>query len=287
MRELRRFAWAAVFVGASAAQGFGQTGVGSTGGGLSSGATGGLGGTGGTGTGGLGGTGATGGQGQLNAPSLQGMQQAPTITAPSMSTNTSTNQAIDSSNFLQRTYGAVYYQGRAGATVNQTPGGFGTALFQQGGTTGGGNIGFAGATGGTGGFGGTGGTGGFGGTGGVGGTRGGTAGRTGTGGIGGTGNLADPGGVLVQIPRQIAYPARVRFTAPPAAPGRLMTDLRGIIDRTPMLANPAGVQLQVDGSTVVLRGVVQDEEEARLVEGLVRLTPGVGAIKNELSFVQR
>ncbi|MBX9579943.1 MAG: BON domain-containing protein [Gemmataceae bacterium] len=85
----------------------------------------------------------------------------------------------------------------------------------------------------------------------------------------------------------IAYPAQVRFAAPPVTPTAVQADLRGVIDRTPtsMLANPAGVQVQVaDGNTVVLRGAVRDEDEARLVEGLVRLTPGVRGIKNELSY---
>ena len=44
------------------------------------------------------------------------------------------------------------------------------------------------------------------------------------------------------------------------------------------------VQVQVDGSAVVLRGAVRDGDEARLVEGLVRLTPGVGRVANELSY---
>jgi osmotically-inducible protein OsmY len=67
---------------------------------------------------------------------------------------------------------------------------------------------------------------------------------------------------------------------------QLQSDLRSAIARIPndLVANPAGVQVMVDGRTVTLRGAVQDEEEAHTIVGLVRLTPGVGAIKNELAF---
>ena len=51
------------------------------------------------------------------------------------------------------------------------------------------------------------------------------------------------------------------------------------------LSNPAGVQvLTTPDNNVVLRGTVRDAREARLVEGMVRLTPGVAYIKNELTF---
>jgi osmotically-inducible protein OsmY len=39
----------------------------------------------------------------------------------------------------------------------------------------------------------------------------------------------------------------------------------------------------MDGSTVVLRGSVRDDHERRLAEALVRLTPGVRAVRNELT----
>ncbi|MCP6768742.1 hypothetical protein NL529_28265, partial [Klebsiella pneumoniae] len=90
---------------------------------------------------------------------------------------------INTSNFLRNTFGNVYYQGRAGATINQAPGGFGVVLYGTTGGIGGGNIGFAGGTTTGGGFGTTAGRtgigGGLGGTGGGFGTGGGLGGRTG------------------------------------------------------------------------------------------------------------
>ena len=99
--------------------------------------------------------------------------------------------------------------------------------------------------------------------------------------------LKDSGvGQIVTLPRNIAFTAQIKFTPPPMAAGRLQADLQGAIARTPsfLLSNPTAVQVQVDGNAVVLRGAVTNEDEFRMVEGIVRLTPGVGQIKNELAF---
>ena len=65
----------------------------------------------------------------------------------------------------------------------------------------------------------------------------------------------------------------------------MQTELRGMLNRSTMISNPAGVQLAMaDGGTVVLRGAVRNQDEARTVEGMIRLTPGVRAIKNELTY---
>lgn len=270
MRELKRLAWAAAVAAASAAPGFAQvTGGGAgagTGGILGTAATTGISGTGTNPGGTAGGTGgaanaSVGGTGNTGGTTLTTLQQAPNIVAPSRA-NISAPQAIASSNFLRNYYGAVYYQGSNPNNVpNGLPGGFGTALYPAA-ATGGAGRGGIGGTGGT--FGGAGGRGGIGGTAGV--------------------NTAEPGGILVPLPRQIAYAAQARFTPPPAPPTQLLTNLRGTIDRAPGLTAPAGVRVQVDGQAVTLRGTVRDQDEARLVEGMVRLTPGVGPILNELTY---
>lgn len=268
MRELRRLGWAAAVAAAVAAPGLAQQG--GAGGVLpatsvttSNGNV--IGGSFGSGGGSTGTTGTGGGSGGSTTgdPSTQGAQlslfeQAPQIGRPSVTQNTGTpNQAVNTSNFLRNYYGAPYYQGRAGiGTQHVNPGGFGTVLYTA--------------------------------TGGAAGTTGGAGGRAGM--AGGRGGAAtNPSGVVVQVPVALAYPAQVRFAVAPVAPSQIQADLRGVIDRAPgsMLANPAGVQVQMaDGNTVVLRGAVRDQDEARLVEGLVRLTPGVRGIKNELTFPQ-
>lgn len=170
------------------------------------------------------------------------------ITAPSANANGNTNTGIAASNAFRGYYGNPYYQG---IKLTNQPGGFGTALFPAT-TTG---------------------------------TRGGAQGARGSSGS----VITDQGGILVPLPRQIAYSSQIQFKMPAGNPlPQLQLDLRGSIDRVPttMLANPAGVKVEVDGRSVVLRGSVRDEEESHLVEGLVRLTPGVAAIKNELTYTK-
>jgi osmotically-inducible protein OsmY len=57
-----------------------------------------------------------------------------------------------------------------------------------------------------------------------------------------------------------------------------------MFDRSSMLANPRGIDVRMDGNVVVLRGTVRDEDEAKTAEGMVRLTPGVLTVRNELTY---
>ncbi|QDU18913.1 BON domain-containing protein [Urbifossiella limnaea] len=246
MRNLRRLAWAVVLA-ATASPAAAQMGgnTGNTGGNLGTFQT-------PTTTGTQATTGTTGGStgGASTAQTeLATVEKAPTISAPSKY-GTNSGGVIQSSNFLGPTFANPLYSGaldkvRAGTN----PGGFGAVSY---GTTTGARAGATTTTG----------------------------GRAGSGGTFST----DPGGQLVQLPRQIAYTAQLKFAVPQVPAPRLQADLRGMIDRAG-LALPAGsVQVQVDGNAVVLRGTVRDGDEARVVEGMVRLTPGVGRVTNELSF---
>lgn len=268
---------------------------------------------GGTATGGSTGGGTTGQS--STQPTLAEVQAPPTILAPSQVQTTS--QALSPSNFLAKTYANPYYQGRAGAQLTDPPGGFGVPLYSTTGTgttgiSGQGRTGFGsgttfGASGSTGftrtgatagstaagfsGIGGQTGTGGLTGSGGLPGTTGGRPGGTfGGGGLGGTQlgrsamNSGNPS-VLVPLPRPISYQAVVKFRpAPATAPAVLQADLQSLVARTPFLSNPAAVQVLTQGEEVVLRGTVADPDEARLIEGMIRLTPGVKAIRNELAI---
>jgi hypothetical protein len=309
MRYFKRLVWAAGVagvIGFSAAPalaqggglGGGGGGLGGGGGGLGGGGLGGGGlGGGGLGGGGLGGGGLGGGGGglggggggglgggSLTGTTLQGMQAAPQITAPG-STGGGGNSAISSSNFLASYYGNPYYQGiLSNAQSGAGPGGFGAPLFGANGGAGGGQLGYAGGA-----------------AGGAGGARTATGigGRGGLGG-GGYGMGSNNQGVVVQLPVQISYPAISRIPAPPVAAPQLQTDLSGAINRASgLLSNPADVQVTTENvadpnspdpknprtiTVVTLRGKVKDVEEARLVEGLVRLTPGVGGLRSELTF---
>ncbi len=185
----------------------------------------------------------------LGTSSLTGSSSAlQTVTAPEPPSAPTGNAASSSakSNFLSGYFANPYYQGINNKS-STTPGGFGAALYGSTGT----------------------------------GT---TTGRTTGTGARGTQSTTNQSGILIQLPVQIHYTAQMRFPTPPVPAIKLQTDLRGIIDAGG-LSNSKSVQVLADGNNnVVLRGTVKDDEEARLVEGLVRLTPGVGGITNELTF---
>ena len=194
--------------------------------------------------------------------------------------------ALNQSNILGGYYANPYFQGRPSSTTI-APGGFGAALYGTAGGGTGGAGGFPSATGNT--INARSGT-----TSGMGAaTGGGTFGTTGAGGrtqqgggqqggFGQQGNANNQSGIVIPLPRQISYTATLSFKAPVATVPQMATDLRATLDRSTMLGNPRGVSLAMDGGVVVLSGNVATDDEVRLVEGMVRLTPGVRDVRNEL-----
>jgi hypothetical protein len=278
MRYVNRLLFAAAIVVGSSAVGLAQQGGGGGGGGLGGGGLGG-GGLGGGGMGGLGGGGlgggSIGGQGAMQGAALTAMETAPQITAPSVTTGTGASGSADP--VLGSFYANPYYAGTwANSKAKANPGGFGQPLF---GTTGGGG-GLGGmATGGATGIR----TGATGARTGMTNTFGG--GQLGGGQFGGLNTAANQNGQVIALPAQIAYPAFPSFPTPPVAAPQIQADVSGMIGRSVgTIANPAGIQVSANGGTVMLRGTVRDADEARLVEGMVRLTPGVLDVRNELTF---
>src|SRR5437660_852477 len=139
------------------------------------------------------------------------------------------------------------------------------------------SLGFAAgafAQGGGGGFGGGGAGGGGGGS-----SFGGGAGGSSFGGGGGTslggGGSAFSGGGTNQSP-QVSYAATVQFAgARPVLTPVVRADLQAILSRSSALSRPGSLRVEAVGDVIVLRGKVADEDERRLVEGMVRLEPGV------------
>jgi hypothetical protein len=286
-------------------------------------------------TGGTGGsTGSTGGIGSSSVPGSStqpntGFQAAPQLQLQAATSGDTSGSSLSSSNILGQFYANPQFQGKAGVTGAESPGGFGSPLYQTSGAgstatgginrpagtgtgttgarttatgTGTGTTGTTARTGTTGttGFGSTGTTGttagrtgttGFGGTGttGFGGATGfGGTGRTGTTGFGTTGSRTGTqqgGGEVIPAPRQIAYTATVSIPAPVMVPLQVQADLQVMLARSAMIANPAGVQVLAQaGGVVVLRGTVRDDDEAKAAEGMIRLTPGVREVRNELKY---
>lgn len=114
----------------------------------------------------------------------------------------------------------------------------------------------------------------------------GLGGRTGTAAIGGrgmTGGIGGLGSAASQTP-DVSYTAVIRFAPPPVSVTVIRADLQGLLNRSSALSRPATVRVEADGDTIVLRGRVADEDEKRLVEGMVRLEPGVREVRNELEI---
>lgn len=82
-----------------------------------------------------------------------------------------------------------------------------------------------------------------------------------------------------------AYTTVIGFKYRPTPPGELLSNLGDVLARSSDLAD-ARIHVVLDGSTVVLKGNVADWDQRRLAENLLRLAPGVNAVKNELVVVQ-
>src|SRR5262249_41251992 len=82
--------------------------------------------------------------------------------------------------------------------------------------------------------------------------------------------------------RRPAYVTVVAFPVRPTPSGQVQTALRDIIARSSGLSQRDDIKVNMDGQAVVLRGEVADERERRLAESILRLTPGVHEVRNEL-----
>ncbi len=224
--------------------------------------------SGGRGIAGSGGTfsGSSGGGGFSGTGNFSGLSSS------GLGGNSSTG--LSQTNFLSSSFDNPIYQGRAGATIGTTPytpGGFNQPSLGTV-TTGG-----AGVTGGVGGIGGIGGIGGRGGAGMAGGVA----------GIGGTsGNASRYAGPSNPFrANRLFFSANLQFSTNRPFGSAMEVKLRDIVNRSTKVKNPGNLQILVDNNNVVLlRGTVISEKEKTLVEGLIRLTPGVRYVQNELQI---
>lgn len=97
---------------------------------------------------------------------------------------------------------------------------------------------------------------------------------------GGAFNLSPAGGPVRSSP---FIPIVVGFRTPPVTSSQLLADVQAVIRRSESLVSRDSIEIQINGRNVVLRGTVRDDDEKRLAEALVRLTPGVDQIVNELA----
>lgn len=78
--------------------------------------------------------------------------------------------------------------------------------------------------------------------------------------------------------------APIRLTAPTTTTrtSPLQAEVQSIVANSSALPSRDQIQVGVEGGTIVLRGTVSTDYERRLAEALVRLTPGVNLVRNEL-----
>jgi hypothetical protein len=87
-----------------------------------------------------------------------------------------------------------------------------------------------------------------------------------------------------RIPRYSTNLRGLRSTNAPTAAVTHRAVQQAIATSTTLPSAP-GIQVMLDGNTFVLRGKVSDEDERRRTENMVRLTPGVQNVRNELVAV--
>jgi hypothetical protein len=87
--------------------------------------------------------------------------------------------------------------------------------------------------------------------------------------------------VTTQAQAQFRVPLRLGFQ-PTVAANAPLPKVQSSIAKVPGLTKLGPIEATLEGTTAVLRGRVATEADRQLAEGLARLEPGVGAVRNEL-----
>jgi hypothetical protein len=95
--------------------------------------------------------------------------------------------------------------------------------------------------------------------------------------------LAPPVTVNLEVARLPTSAAPTRTVAPAGSP-RPRPDLQEIVNRSSSLSSADSIQILDDGARVILRGNVVSNHDRVLAEALLRLTPGVNQIQNDLTI---
>jgi hypothetical protein len=106
--------------------------------------------------------------------------------------------------------------------------------------------------------------------------------------IGGPGNLAalNAGYGMGTNNRGMAaphYTTSPGFNYRPAGPNIIQSDVQGMLARSSALSSNRDIRVAVQGPVVVLSGTVASEQDRHLAESLVRLSPGVHEVRNDLT----
>jgi hypothetical protein len=83
-----------------------------------------------------------------------------------------------------------------------------------------------------------------------------------------------------------AYTVAISFPYEPPTSNQLQTEAQTVLAKSDFLTMRDSIKVKVDSQTLVLEGQVRSDQERRLAENMVRLTPGVREVRNNLQVVQ-
>jgi hypothetical protein len=86
----------------------------------------------------------------------------------------------------------------------------------------------------------------------------------------------------IGVRRAPAYSTTLGFDYQPPSAARLQAQARETIAKASKLESKDSILVALEGETLVLRGSAATDQERRLAESLIRLTPGVHDVRNEL-----
>ena len=87
----------------------------------------------------------------------------------------------------------------------------------------------------------------------------------------------------VGVARTAQYITEPRFKYNPRTLSNVEADVRSALRTSSRVESKDNIRVAMDGAVVVLRGTVADPDERTVVEDMVRLTPGVNDVRNELA----
>jgi hypothetical protein len=101
---------------------------------------------------------------------------------------------------------------------------------------------------------------------------------------GGMGGGAYGAGTTSSTGEAPKYVAVADFGARPSISSRIQVDAQRVLANSTALTKAGSIQVSVDGGVLVLKGRVASEHDRTLAEGIVRLSPGVYDVRNELQI---
>jgi hypothetical protein len=108
-------------------------------------------------------------------------------------------------------------------------------------------------------------------------------------GVNATSSQTPAGFSTIGIPRAPVYSTVLSEDMPVVmrTPPELLANVRDSIDRSTYFDNRGKIQIDMVGTTVKLSGQVESAKERRIAEGLVRMTPGVRDVQNDLVVLKK